>query len=187
MNDLKAELSRIYWEKVGKVSTEPHIERSDAPEGAAEMNLHSRDLDRLPSREEAEDALALLRRWASDVSAVLTGHSAKGPPPDLKPNRQAEPKGPEKVPGVNHLIAIASGKGGVGKSTVSANLACALAAEGRRVGLLGISQGKHQPCLLNPDEPGGVQPSVGYSIWPLPAIGHKPLRGKHEADAPSKE
>ncbi|WP_072900432.1 GTP cyclohydrolase FolE2 [Cognatiyoonia sediminum] len=33
------------------------------------MNLHSRDLDRLPSREEAEDALALLRRWASDVSA----------------------------------------------------------------------------------------------------------------------
>ncbi len=69
MNDLKAELSRIYWENVGKVSTEPHIERSDAPEGAAEMNLHSRDLDRLPSREEAEDALALLRRWASDVSA----------------------------------------------------------------------------------------------------------------------
>jgi len=67
--DLKAELSRIYWENVGKVSTEPHIDRSDGPEGAAEMNLHSRDLDRLPSREEAEDALALLRRWASDVSA----------------------------------------------------------------------------------------------------------------------
>lgn len=69
MNDLKAELSRIYWENVGKVSTEPHIDRSDGPEGAAEMNLHSRDLDRLPSREEAEDALTLLRRWASDVSA----------------------------------------------------------------------------------------------------------------------
>ncbi|SHG82515.1 GTP cyclohydrolase I [Cognatiyoonia sediminum] len=69
MIDLKAELSRIYWENVGKVSTEPHIDRSDGPEGAAEMNLHSRDLDRLPSREEAEDALALLRRWASDVSA----------------------------------------------------------------------------------------------------------------------
>ena len=69
MSDLKAELSRIYWENVGKVSTEPHIEGSDAPEGAADMNLHSRDIERLPSREEAEDALAILRRWASDVSA----------------------------------------------------------------------------------------------------------------------
>ena len=69
MSDLKAELSRIYWENVGKASTEPHMDSSDAPKGAAEMNIHSRDLDRQPSREEAEDALALLRRWASDVSA----------------------------------------------------------------------------------------------------------------------
>lgn len=40
------------------------------------------------------------------------------------------------LPGVKHIIAIASGKGGVGKSTITANLAVALAAEGYKVGLL---------------------------------------------------
>jgi ATP-binding protein involved in chromosome partitioning len=45
---------------------------------------------------------------------------------------------PQKIslPGVQHLIAVASGKGGVGKSTVAANLALALHAAGKRVGLM---------------------------------------------------
>jgi ATP-binding protein involved in chromosome partitioning len=43
---------------------------------------------------------------------------------------------PEKVPGVKHVIAVGSGKGGVGKSTISVNLAVALAKRGQRVGLL---------------------------------------------------
>nr|WP_154149274.1 iron-sulfur cluster carrier protein ApbC [Roseovarius bejariae] len=99
-----------------------------------------------PVRDAAEAAVKAL--GASEVSAVLTAHSAKAPP-DLKPQKKAEPQGPERVPGVQHIIAIASGKGGVGKSTVSANLACALAAEGRRVGLLDADvYGPSQPRML---------------------------------------
>jgi ATP-binding protein involved in chromosome partitioning len=46
--------------------------------------------------------------------------------------------GPQKInlPGVKHVVAVASGKGGVGKSTVAANLALALRAQGQRVGLM---------------------------------------------------
>lgn len=52
------------------------------------------------------------------------------------PEAGAAARGRRKVPGISRLLAVASGKGGVGKSTVAANLAVALAARGHRVGLL---------------------------------------------------
>lgn len=101
-----------------------------------------------PVKTEAETRVKALD-GVGNVSVVLTGHSTQAAPPDLKPSRPAQPKGPEKVPGVDRIIAVASGKGGVGKSTVSANLACALAAAGRRVGLLDADvYGPSQPRML---------------------------------------
>jgi ATP-binding protein involved in chromosome partitioning len=100
-----------------------------------------------PVRAEAESKVKALA-GVEKVSAMMTAHSTKAPP-DLKPARKAEPTGPQPVPGVDRIVAIASGKGGVGKSTVSANLACALAAEGRRVGLLDADvYGPSQPRML---------------------------------------
>ncbi|MFM7360466.1 MAG: Mrp/NBP35 family ATP-binding protein [Cyanobium sp.] len=58
------------------------------------------------------------------------------------PERQA-------IPGVARVIAVSSGKGGVGKSTVAVNLACALAADGLRVGLLDADiYGPNAPTML---------------------------------------
>ncbi len=61
------------------------------------------------------------------------GHSHA---PAGQPSSQAASGGKLEIPGVAALVAVASGKGGVGKSTVAANLACALARKGLKVGLL---------------------------------------------------
>ena len=100
-----------------------------------------------PIRDEAEAKVTALP-GVEKISALLTAHSDKAPP-DLKPKKPAQPQGPQKIPGVDRILAVASGKGGVGKSTVSANLACALSAEGRRVGLLDADvYGPSQPRML---------------------------------------
>ncbi|NNL17299.1 MAG: P-loop NTPase, partial [Boseongicola sp.] len=116
------------------------------------------------AKSEAEDALKNL--GASAVSIVMTAHSTPKPPPDLGTGRKAEPAGPEKIPGIDRIIAVASGKGGVGKSTVASNLACALAAEGRRVGLLDADvYGPSQPRMLGVS--GRPQSPDGKIILPL--------------------
>ncbi|MCP9882838.1 Mrp/NBP35 family ATP-binding protein [Cyanobium sp. Alchichica 3B3-8F6] len=68
------------------------------------------------------------------------GHGAGGQ--GQLPERQA-------IPGVRQVIAVSSGKGGVGKSTVAVNLACALAASGLKVGLLDADiYGPNAPTML---------------------------------------
>lgn len=76
------------------------------------------------------------------------------------------------LPGVKHLIAIASGKGGVGKSTTSVNLALALSKQGKTVGLLDADiYGPSIPTMLGITE--GTRPEVseGNRLIPIEAYG----------------
>ncbi|MFC7703276.1 P-loop NTPase [Plastorhodobacter daqingensis] len=117
------------------------------------------------------------------VSAVLTAHAPggaqarpaqaapAGEPPALKIGRHPTGQaGPQPVAGVKRILAIASGKGGVGKSTVSSNLAVALARQGRRVGLLDADiYGPSQPRMMGVNK----RPASpdGKTIIPLQAHG----------------
>lgn len=79
--------------------------------------------------------------------------------------------GKSPLPGVRNVIAVASGKGGVGKSTTAVNLALALAAEGARVGILDADiYGPSQPTMLGLEGRRPTSPD-GRSLDPMVAHG----------------
>ncbi len=89
--------------------------------------------------------------------------------------RRAQPRQAEQlVPGVKNIIAVASGKGGVGKSTVSVNLAVALAQAGASVGLLDADiTGPNIPMMLGLE--GQPKASANNKITPLERHGVKAI------------
>ncbi|HEY3909127.1 MAG TPA: iron-sulfur cluster carrier protein ApbC [Stellaceae bacterium] len=111
-----------------------------------------------PLRKAAEKAVEALPQVLS-VTAVLTAQSAPrgrtaAAPAGAAQNRGTAPHSPGRqqrgaVPGVGAIIAVASGKGGVGKSTIAANLALALKANGLAVGVLDADiYGPSMPRML---------------------------------------
>src|ERR1700741_2238782 len=84
-----------------------------------------------------------------------------------------QPPAPQKItlPGVKNVVAVASGKGGVGKSTVATNLALALQALGRRVGLLDADiYGPSIPIMMGVNE---TWENPNAREWPVEKYGLK--------------
>jgi len=170
------ELARIGFPDGGDLISRDMVRALSVVEGVVRFVIEAPDPDMAarmePFRTAAEQAVAALPGVKS-VSVVLTAHgpAARPAPPDLKIGRHPTPQqGPAKVSGVDRIIAIGSGKGGVGKSTVSSNLAVALARAGRKVGLLDADiYGPSQPRMMGVSaRPGSPD---GKTIIPLTAHG----------------
>jgi len=104
-----------------------------------------------PLRQQAEQAVASIK-GVGKVTAVLTAQ--RSTPDQPAPSKAPDPHGIGKIPALNppikHIIAVASGKGGVGKSTAAANLAVALAKNKKlKIGLLDADiYGPSQPRMM---------------------------------------
>ncbi|KAA9009841.1 Mrp/NBP35 family ATP-binding protein [Histidinibacterium aquaticum] len=178
--DILRELGRISLPDGGDLVTRDMVRALAVDEGRVRFVIEAPNADMArqmePVRQAAESAVARLEGVQS-VSAVLTAHGPSAPqepkkdPPQLKIGGHPKPQaGPVAVAGVDRIIAIGSGKGGVGKSTVATNLAVALAREGRRVGLLDADiYGPSVPRMMGEER----QPKSpdGERIEPLHAHG----------------
>jgi len=173
---IMTELARVTLPDGGTLVSRDMVRALSVEGGVVRFVLEADSADMAAKMENIRTAAQQLVEALPGVetaSVVLTAHgpAAKAPPPNLKLGRHPTPQqGAQKVPGVARILAVASGKGGVGKSTVSSNLAVALARQGRRVGLLDADiYGPSQPQMMGVSK----RPASpdGKTIIPLHAHG----------------
>ena len=131
-----------------------------------------------PMRTLAEEFVYDLKGVISATVVLTAERSAEAPPPAQGPG-PGQPAGPapkmgepELLHGVKSIVAVASGKGGVGKSTTAVNLALGLAAAGRSVGLLDADiYGPSMPRMMGIT--GQPSSSDGTNLDPLENYGIK--------------
>jgi ATP-binding protein involved in chromosome partitioning len=112
----------------------------------------------------------VIRKLVQDTVAALPGAGRVAVSVGHKIVSHAVQRGVKLVPGVKNIVAVASGKGGVGKSTTAVNLALALAAEGATVGILDADiYGPSQPMMLG--IAGRPESRDGKTLEPLEAYG----------------
>jgi ATP-binding protein involved in chromosome partitioning len=183
-DDVRRALARVPGPGGGSLADSPALSRISVAGGRVIFSIET-----TPEQAGAAEALRKAAEAAvkavpgvSDVLVALTaeraGGAASAPQPAATgaaaPARPARPAGGAEmrgagVPGVKHIVAVASGKGGVGKSTTAANVALALRAQGLRVGLMDADvYGPSVPTLFGLHE----RPEVENKMMrPLEAYG----------------
>ncbi len=117
------------------------------------------------------DGVTAVRVNVTDASNSGEGNAPRQTAPRPGPGAVPPPPTPVELPHLGTVLAISSGKGGVGKSTVSTNLAVALARAGHRVGLMDADiYGPNIPRMMGADQKPEVR---GGKIQPLEAHGVK--------------
>jgi ATP-binding protein involved in chromosome partitioning len=119
----------------------------------------------------AQSQLATIKQQIEDKLKSIDGVSNATANVSFKIVSHSVQRGVKLIPNVKNIIAVASGKGGVGKSTTAVNLALALSAEGARVGMLDADiYGPSQPTMLGitdkPESTDGknLEPLIGHGI-----------------------
>ncbi|MBI3042908.1 MAG: iron-sulfur cluster carrier protein ApbC [Betaproteobacteria bacterium] len=119
----------------------------------------------------AKSQLGPIREQVTKALKAIPGIGAVNVDAQMKIVSHAVQRGVKLVPSIKNIIAVASGKGGVGKSTVAVNLALALAAEGASVGVLDADiYGPSQPTMLGirgrPESRDGksLEPMEGHGV-----------------------
>jgi ATP-binding protein involved in chromosome partitioning len=164
----EADIVRAMTVEAGAVRFVLEVADADAARALAPVEAEARR--RLLALEGVETVRIVMTAPAGRPEPAKT--SGEGAAPSLKVGRHPTAQaGPQPVPGVRHIIAIGSGKGGVGKSTVTSNLAVALAKAGRRVGVLDADiYGPSQPRMLGvsgrPASPDGqrIEPMHAHGV-----------------------